>query len=1465
MQIENEIANAEVEVKALEEEGSSVNSGSVKGLKTENRGNVPDHGVTKIKVSAPDAPEGTGVGKKGSTPSQASSLNEPQELYHAISTAVNMPKLEMITFSGDPSEFWGFINNHKASVASKTIDDKTKLAYLIQNCKGKARESIEDCILLKPDEGYRKAIDILRAQFGQPHVICHSLLGKLFNRQQIKPNDGVALSSLARVMRKCQITVEQMKYGANLDSTDTLLKIQRILPIYLQRDWAKKAYEMIGSGKDPKFLNMTEFVERAAKAANSMYGSNIGKAVKEQVQNSKGNSGVRKASAFATSNHKDSKEYRVTKCPCCNGEHNLVSCKEFQEKTQKERFKLVRRLKLCDNCFKPFHRAFYCKLKSGCEVQGCERKHHSLLHWAPQRFVEAKGLDGAGACEEPVSEENRPQATNMSMISSQRVCMKVLPVKVESKGSVVTTWALLDSGSDTSLCERGLVEELGLSGESKAFSLKTVTGNEDAVGIEVSLLVGDMEGKEYIEMPRVLTVDKLPISSENMPTHAELNDQLHKQIKRFWELDHSFAKGEETVGESLEDRRARSMMEATVQLKEGHYEIGMPWKNFPPDLSDNRGMAMSRLMGLKGRFRRDAGLYDQYKVQVRDYLDKGYAREVPESAIKCEGEPVWYLPHHPVINPKKPGKVRVVFDCAAEFEGKSLNSQLLQGPDFTNNLVGVLTRFRQEKIGLVGDIEAMFHQVRVSPKDSDMLRFLWWQDGDILKPIKHYQMVVHLFGATSSPSCTSFALRRTAEDNASDFDEDIVNTVYQNFYVDDCLKSVGTVTEAKRIIPQLCEMLGRGGFRLTKWICNHPEVLADVPNTERAKSVVDCDLDHMPIERTLGVSWDTKTDKFTFKVTPKDVQPTRRGILSATSSLFDPLGFVAPFILRAKIILQDLCAKQIRWDEQVGEQEEQRWREWLLESQQLEGYWPVLREELNESDVSVISNDGPADPELRQNRTCMVVTDDSIRTLLEKYSTWYRLLRGVGWLLRYKKFLKTVGKKEGNIIKGDLSVEELKESETEIVKWVQRESFPSTIRSPGKWKGTAFRKLSPVLVEGVLRVGGRLSRSQLNYDQRHPVILPSDHHVTKLIIEHHHSSVGHMGAGMTWTSLRNHYWVMRGRATVRKIIGKCLACRKRNALPGQQYMADLPVSQVTADKPPFSSVGIDLFGPFLVKRGRSLVKKWGCIFTCLAIRAVHIELVDSMDTDSFINALRRFVSRRGQPERIFSDNGTNFKAADKELREALAGLDENKIRRHLRTKGIEWSFNPPTASHIGGVWERMIRSVRRVMKALLKGQTVTHDVLETTLAEVEAILNSRPLTQLSLDPKDNEPLTPNHLLLMRDSPNLSPGVFDKKDGYGRRRWRQCQYLVNQFWKRWLQEYLPLLQERQKWFKKCRNYEVNDLVLLVEEGTPRGKWTLGRVVQVFPDRKGLVRQVDVRVGHKYFRRPISKLCLLESND
>ncbi len=378
----------------------------------------------------------------------------------------------------------------------------------------------------------------------------------------------------------------------------------------------------------------------------------------------------------------------------------------------------------------------------------------------------------------------------------------------------------------------------------------------------------------------------------------------------------------------------------------------------------------------------------------------------------------------------------------------------------------------------------------------------------------------------------------------------------------------------------------------------------------------------------------------------------------------------------------------------------------------------------------------------------------------------------------------------------------------------------------------------------------------------HPVILPSKHHVIALIVVHYHLLVGHSGAGMTWSALREKFWILRGGASVRHIIGKCFYCKKRNAGRGQQFMGELPAVRVTPDKPPFTYVGVDYFGPLMVKQGRSHVKRYGCIFTCLVVRAVHIEVAHSLDTDSFLNALRRFVSRRGSPETILSDNGTNFVGGKRELHESLAEVNQDKVSQVLHQRGIAWKFNPPTGSHFGGAWERMIRSVHKILKSLLGEQVVSDEVLLTFMAEVEAILNARPLTRLSLDPLNKEPLTPNYLLLLKGNPTLPPGLFVKQDWYGRRRWRQMQYLADQFWKRWKLEYLPLLQVRQKWTVPQRNFSVNDLVLVVDDTAPRGQWPLGLVTTVYPDKDGRVRQVEVKFRGKVLKRPIVKLCLLE---
>ena len=198
-------------------------------------------------------------------------------------------------------------------------------------------------------------------------------------------------------------------------------------------------------------------------------------------------------------------------------------------------------------------------------------------------------------------------------------------------------------------------------------------------------------------------------------------------------------------------------------------------------------------------------------------------------------------------------------------------------------------------------------------------------------------MTVHLFGATSSPSCAAFSLRQTAHDYGSEFDPDISNVVYHNFYVDDCLCSVSSVQEGVKIVTQLPQLLQKGGFHLTKWSSNNSSVLQAVPGPERSTLLLNLDLDNS-IERVLGIRWNIKRDVFEFKVNIPPHSLTRRGILSTLSSLFDPLGFVSPIILNPKILLQNLCKQGLSWDDDISDTEAVQWQAWLQTLTQLQKF-----------------------------------------------------------------------------------------------------------------------------------------------------------------------------------------------------------------------------------------------------------------------------------------------------------------------------------------------------------------------------------------------------------------------------------------------------------------------------------------------------------------------------------------------
>ena len=405
---------------------------------------------------------------------------------------------------------------------------------------------------------------------------------------------------------------------------------------------------------------------------------------------------------------------------------------------------------------------------------------------------------------------------------------------------------------------------------------------------------------------------------------------LHKQVEKFWACEsHGFTDSAEST-KSIEDKRALEILGSTTKVTGGRYEVGLLWRSEDPILPNNRSQAEMRLQQLKKRFLRDPTFASQYEAVMNDYIEKGYAVKLSEKEAASTSDHTWYLPHHGVVNPNK-SKVRVVYDAAAVWGGTSLNKELLQGPQLNNSLIGVLFRFRREEIAVASDIESMFHRVGCVERDTDALRFLWWSDG-LNKPPSDHKMKVHLFGKADSPCIAAWTLQRTATDNAADFGNDVCDIVRKNFYVDDCLFSVPTAEEAIGASLQLMQLLKRGNFRLTKFISNDLKVLKAIPAEER--TVKSLDLDKLPLERTLGLYWDTETDTLAVKVSLSHGKAnchTRRDCLSKLSSTFDPLGLICPVLLPAKRLMQRTWQLKLDWDDSLPEGLLEGWARWKEE------------------------------------------------------------------------------------------------------------------------------------------------------------------------------------------------------------------------------------------------------------------------------------------------------------------------------------------------------------------------------------------------------------------------------------------------------------------------------------------------------------------------------------------------------
>ncbi|CAI6376545.1 unnamed protein product [Macrosiphum euphorbiae] len=384
---------------------------------------------------------------------------------------------------------------------------------------------------------------------------------------------------------------------------------------------------------------------------------------------------------------------------------------------------------------------------------------------------------------------------------------------------------------------------------------------------------------------------------------------------------------------------------------------------------------------------------------------------------------------------------------------------------------------------------------------------------------------------------------------------------------------------------------------------------------------------------------------------------------------------------------------------------------------------------------------------------------------------------------------------------------------------------------------------------------------------RHPIILNADDPLTRLLVDYEHRRLMHAGPQHLLASLQRRYWIFGGRNAVRLHTHKCMKCYRWKIKAATQLMGSLPAARVNPS-PAFHVTGLDYAGPISIRHGgtrsRVLTKAYVALFVCFSTRAIHLELVSDLTSLTFLAALRRFISRRGRPIQIHSDNGTNFIGANRLLGEFL---NNNSIRKGIleysHQEGIDWRFIPPHAPHFGGLWEAGVKSTKYHLRRCIGDSILNFEELHTVLVQIEAVLNSRPVMAVSDDPDCLEALTPGHFLIGRPLTTFpEPTLLDEPTiSCPRRRWDLVQRMFQQFWLRWRRDYVNSLQQRPKWSRPMANFKIGDLVILKEDNQSPLDWHLGRIIQLHQGADGLVRVATVKTRGSTMKQPITKLAML----
>ncbi|XP_053960590.1 uncharacterized protein LOC128864857 [Anastrepha ludens] len=1280
-----------------------------------------------------------------------------------------VPK-DLPVFSGDPQEWHIFVSAYEQSTQMAGYSHHENLVRLQKCLRGKAREVVRNLLVLP--EMVPDIINTLRMYFGRPEQILRVLIDRA--RQLPSPKGKLdLLIDFAFAIKNIVAIIHASKLSGYLNSPLLLQEFVEKLSQESKLNWAIYSTGMNNPCLEDFSTWLSTLAEAACRVTNPA-------SLSEKLNKREAHLHTHKSDAVL-------KQYEEAKsmprCAVCNNPHKVPQCDRFKALTMNERWDFVKRKNLCRQCLGTHSRR--CWSNKSCGVDSCTIRHHRLLHSDVNKNSEVSTMLN----------------NHRSISSNNTTYFRILPIVLYGRNKTISTYAFMDDGSTLTLIDQTLADELGEAGvpdplcihwtgdinryeaDSQRLDLR-ISGNiqgakiyplrgvytVSSLNMSSSTLIADQLKTKYahlkgIPLPNFIDIVPKLIIGVNNPNlimaqkireggwqdpvgaktrlgwtifgggnnqskgnglnlhkcDCESDNNLHELVKSFMLNENIGISVPKVNPVSMEDQRAIEIL-GNCELHEGQYTASLLWSNDNVRLPDSLPTALSRFKCLERKLSSNPELQRNMQEQIDNLVKKNYATKLPNEAINDRGDKIWYLPVFIVRNPHKPNKIRLVWDAAAKSRDVSLNNFLLKGPDMLTPLVNILFNFRMGRIAICGDIEEMFHRIKLRHPDADAQRFLWRTNMN--DPINVYRLNVLSFGASCSQCIAHYVRNLNASVHAAQ-NSQVACAIKNHHYVDDFIDSARTVDEAIKLAKNVRDVHSKCGFNMRNWSSNSPDVLAALNGDgEPQLKSFDCSKDVINFEKILGMYWEPKSDTFSYvlkfvrlkrNVFADRVVPTKREVLQVLMSVFDPLGLVTCLTSYLKILIQDIWRSGINWDQPLNYELSLKWKTWIE-------YIPVI------TSVSVPRCYSP----LLYEDDCKVQLHTFVDASENAYAavSYFRIEAG------------------GDVVSRLVAA---------------------------KAKVAPLRPLSiPRLELQAAVIGARL---------------------TNMVEEAHHI----------------------------KFEKRCIWSDSKTVL---KWLHGDPRK----------------FQQFVMFRIAEIqeaiaISEWRWIPTKMNVADIATK------TRPCIEVAHQWI------------NGPAFLTLP-----TKEWPEQEDLERELAHKGIAWKFNPPAAPHMGGAWERLIRTTKAVLYKISPSQRFSDESLRSALLEVEMIINSRPLTYLSLDYEDQEPITPNHFLLGSSNgakPFCKPEEISLKMNL-----RQSEMFANLFWRRWVREMIPSLTRRSKWFEKVKPISEGDIVLIVDENAERNTWLKGIVVETTMAKDGQVRRAKVKTRQGVLERPAVKLAVLD---